>query len=461
MEVTQFERELKTMTGLWLVLFLWVASAQARVVTYPAPQGADLFDDAYQVWANDQPVAVYRQITAGPPFEEKHDHGGPYGYAILDTDGPVTVRVRSKFPLKDAVLRPLHDQFQSTLVDGELRIAFDGPAKCIVEHDGKRSPLMLFINPIETDIPDPKDEKVVYFGPGVHKPTRIKLESGQTLYLAGGAVVKGGVRAIGDDIRIRGRGILDGNDWEWRKGPGNLIAIEGQRVRVEGITIAGAWGWTIVPRHSSDVTIQNVKICNGRVYNDDGINPCNTQRMRIEDCFIRSDDDCVALKGLAYKDGVNNKVEDIVVRDCILWCDRARITLLGHESRAQYMRDIVFDDIDIPHYSMFTFLMEPGEDMRLENVTVKNVRINGSGQTGFIRLAPTVIKRYMKKHVAGHIRNATFENVELHGEPGKYLIQIWEYDKDHTTRGYRFDNFRINGKRVDQDYLSVKSINGH
>ena len=41
----------------------------------------------------------------------------------------------------------------------------------------------------------------------------------QTLYLAGGAVVKGGVLAQGENIRIVGRGILDGSDYEWRKGP--------------------------------------------------------------------------------------------------------------------------------------------------------------------------------------------------------------------------------------------------
>jgi len=190
----------------------------------------------------------------------------------------------------------------------------------------------------------PGDEGVVYFGPGVHKPEKIILHSNQTLYLAGGAVVKAEVLAEGTNIRIRGRGILDGSDWQWRKGPvGNLIAIRNSTdVEVSDITLRGSSHWTIVPRNSQRVTVRNVKLCNSRVQNDDGINPCNSQDVLITDCFIRSDDDCVALKGLDFSGsnstGGTSNVERITVENSILWCDRARIFLLGHESRAAFMR---------------------------------------------------------------------------------------------------------------------------
>ena len=62
--------------------------------------------------------------------------------------------------------------------------------------------------------------------------------------------MKAEVLAEGSNIRIRGRGILDGSDWEWRKGPiGNLIAIRnGTNVEVSGITLRGSSHWTIVPQ---------------------------------------------------------------------------------------------------------------------------------------------------------------------------------------------------------------------
>jgi hypothetical protein len=53
-------------------------------------------------------------------------------------------------------------------------------------------------------------------------------------------VVKGAIVARGSNIQVRGRGILDGSDHEWRKGPyGSTIGISGDHVTVEGITIRG------------------------------------------------------------------------------------------------------------------------------------------------------------------------------------------------------------------------------
>jgi hypothetical protein len=62
-----------------------------------------------------------------------------------------------------------------------------------------------------------------------------------------------------------------------------------------------------------------------------------------------------------------------------LWCDRARIFLFGHESRAPFMRGMTLRDLDINHFTMTPFLFELGEEMRLEDVTVENVRLHGEG----------------------------------------------------------------------------------
>ncbi|MCY2952753.1 MAG: glycosyl hydrolase family 28 protein, partial [Planctomycetota bacterium] len=279
-------------------------------------------------------------------------------------------------------------------------------------------------------------------------PEKIVLKSNQTLYLAGGAVVKGEVLAEGTNMRILGRGILDGSDWEWRKGPvGNLIAIRNSSdVEVSGITLRGASHWTIVPSKSQRVTIRNIKLCNSRVQNDDGINPCNSQDVLITDCFIRSDDDCVALKGLDLN-GPNNNVERITVENCIFWCDRARIFLLGHESRAGFMRNVTIRNLDIIHFSMTPFLLEPGEDMRMEDITVENVRIHGEGQRELIRLKP-VVNQYMRKKTPGFIRNIRFRNVSIDGKPGEYLVQVEGADAEHNVRDVRFENVSILGSKL-------------
>ena len=423
-----------------------LSAPTGEVVTYPAPTGETLSTD-YEVWANDQKVDVYTARTLDAPFAGKEwNFGGPYSFANFDMAGRVTVRVRAKKPLRNTVLRPASDDFMMKFEDDHtLTFALNGPRKLSVEPDGKNGPLLLFANPLETIHPKSSDPGVVFFGPGVHQAGRIDLTNGQTLYLAGGAVVKGAVAANGSNLRILGRGILDGSDYEWRKGPyGSTIGIQGSNVLVEGITIRGSSHWTIVPRGSQHVIVRGVKLCNSRVQNDDGINPCNSQDVLITDCFIRSDDDCVAMKGLDLN-LPNANVERITVENCVLWCDRARIFLLGHESRAPFMRDITLRNLDIIHYTMTPFLFEPGEDMRLENVLVENVRLHGEGQSDFIRLKP-VVNQYMRKKVPGLVKNVRFKNVAITGQPGGYRVQLDGADAEHTVEDVTFENVTILGQ---------------
>jgi hypothetical protein len=404
----------------------------------------------YAVQVEGLKVDLHGSRVLDPPFAGKEwDYGGPYSFANFDMSGPVTVRITSPRSLRNVVVRPQSSGVQRTIVDDHtITLTLERPCKLSIEPDGRRGPLLLFANPPETDAPEAGDEGVVYFGPGMHKPERIVLGSDQTLYLAGGAVVKAEVLVQGSNVRIRGRGILDGSDWEWRKGPvGNLVAIRNSSdVEIRDITLRGSSHWTIVPKSSRHVTIRNVKLCNSRVQNDDGINPCNSQDVLITDCFIRSDDDCVALKGLDFE-GTNSNVERITVENSILWCDRARIFLLGHESRAAFMRDITLRNLDIIHFTMAPFLFEPGEDMRLENVTVKDVRMHGEGQREFIRLRP-VVNQYMRKKVPGFIRNIRFKNVTIEGQSGEYLVQVMGADPEHDVRDVTFENVSINGQKL-------------
>lgn len=453
-----------TRVGTWLAVGVLVAvlvmvddgragaTDATQVVTYPAPAG-DFVSSDFQVQAGGQKVDVYGARVLDPPFAGKeYDYGGPYSFANFDMSGPVVVRITSERSLRNTVIRPRSDAVRMTVQDDHtLSLALARPCKISIEPDGRKGPLLLFANPLETNAPNDGDANVVYFGPGVHKPEKIVLGTGQTLYLAGGAVVKAEVLVQGENIRICGRGILDGSDWEWRKGPiGNLIAIRNSsNVEVTGVTLRGSSHWTIVPVHSRNVTIRNVKLCNSRVQNDDGINPCNSQDVLITDCFIRSDDDCVALKGLDLG-GANSNVERIVVENSILWCDRARIFLLGHESRAAFMRNVTLRNLDIIHFTMTPFLFEPGEDMRMEDILIEDIRLHGEGQREFIRLRP-VVNQYMRNKVPGFIRNVRFRNVTLEGSPGEYLVQIQGADAEHDVRGVAFENVAILGSKLTKE----------
>ena len=119
------------------------------------------------------------------------------------------------------------------------------------------------------------------------------------------------------------------------------------------------------------------------------------------------------------------------------------------------MRQITLRNLDIIHFTMTPFLFEPGENMRLEQVTVENVRMHGEGQREFIRLRP-VVNQYMRKQTPGHIADVRFENVTITGEPGEYLVQLMGADADHRVKNVVLENLAILGKPVTADSENVQ-----
>jgi len=349
---------------------------QDKAVTYPAPPGEQLSDD-YSVQINSQPADVLVAQLDDRYKGNTYNFGDTYSFIQFDFSKSADIRIHAPGrDLSKAIVRPKSKGIKPRIFDeNTIVLTLTGPCILSVEPDGRNRPLLIFANAPEQDVPREGDAGVLYFGPGIHRPESgvVEVKSNQTVYLAGGAILEGTIRVKNaENVTICGWGVFPGNRWEWRQGPGYMIDIvNSKNIRIDGIVVRGAPRWTIVPTGSENVTVSNVKICNSAVkFNDDGINPCNSRHVTIQGCFIRTADDCVAIKGKEREWG---DVQDIRVENSILWTDFARVTLLGAESRAERMGDIVYRNLEIIHHGQLpVFLLEPGEDMRLENI-----RING------------------------------------------------------------------------------------
>ena len=113
--------------------------------------------------------------------------------------------------------------------------------------------------------------------------------------------MKGGVVATGKHIRILGHGVLDGRDFPRFKGPTRypILLERCDHVEIRGIIIRDSWSWTLVPRGSSNILISNLKMACSKGENSDGIDVENSQHVRIEKCFLRTDDDVFSTKGFS------------------------------------------------------------------------------------------------------------------------------------------------------------------
>jgi len=394
------------------------------------------------------------------------NHGSTfwYSFASFECNGPVKIVIVSNETLTELSIRSVDRKIPVDIDGKKALFTLNKNGNFLIERNGngRKDPLLLFANPPETNVPDINDPDVIYFGAGLHNPGLISLSSNQTLYIDAGAIVTGRVEAKGDNIRICGRGILENTgenkgDEYYRT---YLILMDSCRnVTVEGIILnKKSRGWTIVPKKCNGVHIVNVKICGSRSSNDDGIDPVNTQNMRVENCVIRTWDDCLALKGM---DKNRSNCENITVRHCMMWSDRCCTTLLGDECRADFMKNIVIEECFVPYLSCEGYpkkflMMHAGEEMQMQNIRIENIEIGGEGQEkNFIEMT-CEFNRYSETKTAGHIRNVLLKNINLSGDDGGYNIVIRGYDQQHTIESVTFENCTINGKLLSQSYPGLQ-----
>ncbi len=447
--------------GLLVLPIVLHSAALADVTTYPAPAGEAVTND-YAVTVNGKPVDVYAAQT------EHFD--GDYSFASFDFSGTVEIRVTSTEPLDNVLIQPASFAVQvKEKRSQELTLLAAEPFRISIERNGRIKPLLLFGNAEETDASRPDDPNVVYFPPGVHRPGKIMLTDNQTLYLAGGAVVKGCVLAQGENITIRGRGMLAGEESPRFKGPGRYLldCRDCRNVTVRDITIRNPWSWTFVTWNCDGVLVDNVKICGSRMINDDALDLVNTENAVVRNCFFRTQDDCIAIKGLA---GMTRPCENILIEDCEFWTDAANIFRIGYECETAGMRKITARNIDVLHYSQYReptqywahaiIWLQPNQNMVMEQCRFENFRVRSSGDDIVMLMAKPMSCSYrtFKNPEPGSIRNCSFKNIEVYGEEGNFrgLLYLLGNSEKHDVSGMVFEDVTYFGRPILQNSPSVE-----
>jgi polygalacturonase len=160
------------------------------------------------------------------------------------------------------------------------------------------------------------------------------------------------------DVAITGNnGTIDGQGalW-WSKFHSNKLkytrgylieVLWSDTVFISNLTLLNSPAWNIHPVYSSNIVVQGVTIlAPTHSPNTDGINPDSCSHVRIEDCYIVSGDDCVAIKsgwdeyGIAY--GMPS--QHIVVRRLTCVSPTSAVIALGSEMSGG-IRDVRAEDI--------------------------------------------------------------------------------------------------------------------
>ncbi len=247
-----------------------------------------------------------------------------------------------------------------------------------MEVNGSHHALHLFASAPEQDAPAADTPGIHYFGPGVHRPGKIILQSNESVYIAGGAVVYGSIQAQGaSNLRIAGRGILDVSPFERGQGGGAVRLTDCSDVTVEGIVMRDPDVWCCSLFGCRNVTISSVKLVGLWRYNADGIDVCNSQDVVVQDCFVRAFDDALVIKGLKFgnKSLDDRPVRNVTFRRCTVWCDWGRAMEIGAETCAPEIADITFEDCDIIRTTHIAMDIQHGDRATVRNIRFENIRV--------------------------------------------------------------------------------------
>ncbi len=325
-------------------------------------------------------------------------------------------------------------------------------------NDSPERAVHIFANPLETDLPDFNDEKTVYVGPGEWDIESIILEDGQTLYLAGGAVVHGIVNAnYAENITVRGRGIIDGSKLPGWKGTLAYIPLKFDfcnNVTVKDVIVLNPNAWVCQGYASRNGLIDGLKIISPRP-NGDGISLQSCQDFTVQNCFVRSWDD-----SLVVKNYLGNSA-NLTFRNNQLWTDLAQSMEVGYETNKGYLPDpvihnIVFEDITVlnnfhkPVISIHNGDNADVYDVVFRRITVENGRMgsgDGSEMPYLIDLHVGQSTSWSTTDERGTIRDIIIEDVTLLAG-NDAVSRIQGYDGEHRVENVRISNLNILGQQI-------------
>lgn len=456
-------------------------------------------------------VSAYPFNRRWPGHQRSMDQTELINFLSLETDESLSFEITPPEKCENVVIRPKSLGIEPQIkVDGTIAFTLPKAAYFTVEPYGRKNALHIFTDPKGEYNIAQNDKNVIYYGKGEHDVGMIYLESNQTLFIDEGAVVYACVRAKdAENIRILGRGILDNSQNKEKilyeeKAIGNTSAVKNAvrnhtvqleyctGIKIEGITIRDSLVYNIRLRACRDVDISNVKLIGNWRYNSDGIDMHNCEKVNIDNCFIRTFDDCICIKGFdffyaddeekAYREAVchGGRVYDsfhnVRVKNCVLWNDWGRCLEIGAETRAEEICDIVFENCKIIHVTMQPLDCQNVDFAYVHDVTYRDIDVEyddiipecilqGSDDMIYepkdTDYAPAVIDVTVAYHPEysskgkrrGRNKNITFENIRLYGRHvPKFHIESYSAEfastdifiKNFTQNGFLLSDIRYN-----------------
>ena len=435
----------------------------------------------------------HRKLTA----EEYAEWGGypkaPYvdkcAIASLSTTQKVWFRV-SHPTAKLLTISPERRGVVAKMVDGKALFAVEGGAKLMIVPDGDVvHTLSLLIDDDSKPLLNMRRfDHIIRFKRGYHTAENnphIKLneygapvvtirEDNTMVVLEEGAHLCAAIDIRGaKGTRISGRGYINllnrcyGADKNFEGEligafrdnvvPAIYIHENASNVLVQDVTIITDFR-CITARNAENIRVENVKMFSS-AQNGDGVNVINTQRVRVDNCYIHSQDDCFCgynncdsirflwdddkyIKGLP--------TSDLVLTNSVVWTNCRPFVFGGHATGATNPR-CVMENILVENCEIIGMAnsLHYEDDFTLKRY---NTRTFWSGMMRILSQSEQIV------------RNITFRNIDVewtkgyNGQPIHIAVRDNSKTSYKESQGYRIENILfedISFRNLDKDVMPI------
>lgn len=207
--------------------------------------------------------------------------------------------------------------------------------------------------------------------------------------------ISGFINAFGlDGFKLTGKGMIDGSGDEWivkyrnwgalKAGRPRMIAIQNcKNVLVSGISMKNQACWGLFVLYSEDVVIENVTVrAEHNIPMSDGMDIDSSTKVRITNCDIDVNDDCIAIKSGKDEDGrrVNKPAQDIVVEKCRFRYGHGGVSMGSEMSGGIRNVEIRNCVMEADNWAPIRFKSQPSRGGVVENITYRDLVLKDTRQ---------------------------------------------------------------------------------
>ena len=365
-------------------------SAPTLLTIYEGPKTMTSSETA-KVSVNGYELFVYDVMVNHEHIWNANTQPSSTPMAYFDFSGKALIEIQMPGlgkAVESAEVLPKSWGISPTVADGTVRFMITEPGQYTVVFNGSvNKALHLFANPLESEVPDQNDPNVLWIGPGEWVIDAIALHDDQTLYISGGAVLHSIISvANAKNVRICGRGIIDGSDYPAWNQAGSYARVpidlnHSKDITVEGVIVANSNCWNVNSYSSKNVRIDNVKVISGR-QNGDGFTFQSCTDHLVTNCFARTWDDSLVIKNYS------GSTKGITFRNIQVWTDLAQSMEIGYETDKGWVLDpeiseVLFEDITVLYnFHKPVISIHNSDDAFVHGITYRNIVVENAFMQG-------------------------------------------------------------------------------